>query len=303
MTATTTQGITREQAKETLQKAYPNWVELGYVDYRDSLDEHQELIEAILDGDTDKLCEVYDWYNDGEYDYVNEIVDELFGELSQEELYDSWLYDSIRDWCQENNTFNPLDQLIKNTNDINVRIMMSSTYDCGMSNHLHNGEYTYEESFFGSAIDWLGLNPQEVKKNLIARWYECYWKRPTKKRKAMITVDDFLNEHTETTAWRLPSFAWRMSLLDIYENGGIEWATITVNKNSNFGLHNDRVGTCSMYDSKTIEDFDIVLNKSIWDDAIERFCKLDDSWYWVDAICDMSGQFRARGGFSIVNNK
>jgi hypothetical protein len=63
-----------------------------------------------------------DMYDD--YDYCTEIINELFGDFDIESIEEE-----IRDWLQENDTFSPMKQLIKNTGSIRVRLVYKTNYD------------------------------------------------------------------------------------------------------------------------------------------------------------------------------
>ena len=90
--------------------------------------------------------------------------------------------DEIREEIYDRNDSDTLKELLKNTDDIPVRVEMLSNYDCINSNWLESQEgYRYKESYFGDMIDALNLNPAKVKKMLVEKGYTVYGRFPDKK--------------------------------------------------------------------------------------------------------------------------
>jgi len=96
-------------------KELPEEVELGYVDYRDNLDEHEDLqLDHATGGD--KLEEkVWDWYIDDGV-YIESHMEDLNLTDEEREKYDKELGDEMRN----RNVFDPLEQLLSNTDDLAV---------------------------------------------------------------------------------------------------------------------------------------------------------------------------------------
>lgn len=89
--------------------------------------------------------------------------------------------DEIREEIYDRNDSDTLKELLKNTDDIPVRVEMLSNYDCINSNWLESQEgYRYKESYFGDMIDALNLNPAKVKKMLVEKGYTVYGRFPDK---------------------------------------------------------------------------------------------------------------------------
>ena len=90
--------------------------------------------------------------------------------------------DEIREEIYDRNDSDTLKELLKNTDDIPVRVEMLSNYDCINSNWLESQEgYRYKESYFGDMIDALNLNPAKVKKMLVEKRLHGIWPVPRKK--------------------------------------------------------------------------------------------------------------------------
>ena len=169
--------LTMELVKSLMDKSYT----LVWVDYNDNLDNCRDTIQKCLE---ERSCEslwekVDEWYSDAEWEAVREIVSKLkdecirfhdFGEEEVEEFFEEH-EDEIREEIYDRNDADTLKELLKNTDDIPVRIEMLSNYDCINSNWLESQEgYRYKESYFGDMIDALNLNPAKV----------CWWRKATR---------------------------------------------------------------------------------------------------------------------------
>jgi hypothetical protein len=118
-------GVSWEQVKALL----PDKIELVYVDYHDSLDEHLDKIEEAINDQTEEvLWELTDdWYLDARYDGIDyHIKEELIPRIASEfDIEDDDMIDDIieknRDdityTLQERDTSYPLQDLLHNTTD------------------------------------------------------------------------------------------------------------------------------------------------------------------------------------------
>jgi type I site-specific restriction-modification system R (restriction) subunit len=103
--------LTQEQIQERLNAEYPHGINLRYVDYRDSLDEHPDMIKAIIESDHDYINEQVDkWYDDG--DTISEVMKEVF---TEEERDEQDLRDDVSQRCRDHDNEDPMKQLIKNS--------------------------------------------------------------------------------------------------------------------------------------------------------------------------------------------
>ena len=101
----------------------PQYVSLYYVDYRDDLDEHEDIQEeCIRSNNMEKLYEkAYEWYEEQEssnmHDYLEETrknmeTDNLAGEFEEHE-------DEIRELIYDRNDSDPVKDLIRNSSVTN----------------------------------------------------------------------------------------------------------------------------------------------------------------------------------------
>lgn len=134
--------LTMEFVKSLMDKSYT----LVWVDYNDNLDNCRDTIQKCLE---ERSCEslwekVDEWYGDAEWEAVREIVSKLkdecirFHDFGEEEV-DKFFQeheDEIREEIYDRNDSDTLKELLKNTDDIPVRVEMLSNYDCINSNWL-----------------------------------------------------------------------------------------------------------------------------------------------------------------------
>ena len=125
-----------EFVKSLMDKSYT----LVWVDYNDNLDNCRDTIQKCLE---ERSCEslwekVDEWYGDAEWEAVREIVSKLkdecirFHDFGEEEV-DKFFQeheDEIREEIYDRNDSDTLKELLKNTDDIPVRVEMLSNYDC-----------------------------------------------------------------------------------------------------------------------------------------------------------------------------
>jgi hypothetical protein len=193
--------ITFEEIKNLMDKTYS----LNYVDYRQSLDEHGELLEECIEKRSltsiyENLNEWFDGY-DGYVYALEELKKDIcrhfdIEEDEADEILDEY-EDEIRDEIYERDDSDPVKDILCNTDDVPVMVEMFSNYDCINSHWLESGLYSYEESYFGQVVDVLNLNPQTVKKELVRRGYNCGGKWPNLKKRdgnELVSLAHFMEE-------------------------------------------------------------------------------------------------------------
>ena len=134
--------LTMEFVKSLMDKSYT----LVWVDYNDNLDNCRDTIQKCLE---EKSCEslwekVDEWYGDAEWEAVREIVSKLkdecirFHDLGKRKWTSSFKNTKTKSGKKiyNRNDSDTLRELLKNTDDIPVRVEMLSNYDCINSNWL-----------------------------------------------------------------------------------------------------------------------------------------------------------------------
>lgn len=103
-----------------IQPYLPDYVSLYYVDYRDDLSEHKELLQESLSSNSlNPIHEkVWEWWDYPEGEYLKEIRQKMEAD-DLEELYEE-NEDEIRDWLCEKDTSTPVEDLLGNTGDISM---------------------------------------------------------------------------------------------------------------------------------------------------------------------------------------
>ena len=113
---------------------------LVWVDYRESLNENRDILQQCLEkqGCEELWSKVEDWYEDAEEQTTQEIIKGLkihcidFHDFEEDEVeaFFEEHDDEIRDEIRERDDSTTVNDLIKNTRDIPVRVEMLSNYDC-----------------------------------------------------------------------------------------------------------------------------------------------------------------------------
>lgn len=107
-------------------KEFIKYDELYYVDYRDSLDEHPEMLQDILrTGHSDN--DVYEWW-DADTSYIRDDIIKHFSERYSEEFFEE-NFDTITDIIYDTCSNDPMPQLLKNTRDQNIVIYVGNVWD------------------------------------------------------------------------------------------------------------------------------------------------------------------------------
>ena len=194
----------------------PEKVTLNYIDYRDNLDGHIRLFQECLDaGNTDPLygmlheCDYYIVQYDPVDAIIKEFVDSYceLHEVEREEVEEmvEEKDEEIREILYDRNREEPgiLEQLLKNTSDIELRITRYSNYECIGSWWLISSGHIEYNGYMKQLIDALNLNPAIVKKEFIEREVNIAGRFPDKKDRdgeEYVSYDDFIAELMNMTS-------------------------------------------------------------------------------------------------------
>ena len=256
--------LTMEFVKSLMDKSYT----LVWVDYNDNLDNCRDTIQKCLE---ERSCEslwekVDEWYGDAEWEAVREIVSKLkdecirfhdFGKEEVEEFFEEH-EDEIREEIYDRNDSDTLKELLKNTDDIPVRVEMLSNYDCINSNWLESQEgYRYKESYFGDMIDALNLNPSKVKKMLVEKGYTVYGRFPDKKYrdgKEQVSYEQFYQELINSCCGaNLLTYIGKVSLQELYD-AGFSLKEVIIPKGNCCGIFSSMYGGGSLLEMELRKD-------------------------------------------------
>lgn len=256
--------LTMELVESLMDKSYT----LVWVDYNDNLDNCRDTIQKCLE---ERSCEslwekVNEWYNDAEWEAVREIVSKLkdecirFHDFGKEEV-DKFFEeheDEIREKIYDRNDSDTLKELLKNTDDIPVRVEMLSNYDCINSNWLESQEgYRYKESYFGDMIDALNLNPARVKRMLVEKGYTVYGQFPDEKDrdgKEQVSYEQFYQELINSCCGaNLLTYIGKVSLKELYD-AGFSLKEVIIPKGNCCGIFSSMYGGGSLLEMELRKD-------------------------------------------------
>lgn len=256
--------LTMEFVKSLMNKSYT----LVWVDYNDNLDNCRDIIQKCLE---ERNCEslwekVDEWYGDAEWESVREIISKLKDECTgfhgfEEEEVDKFFEeheDEIREEIYDRNDSDTLKELLKNTDDIPVRVEMLSNYDCINSNWLESQEgYRYKESYFGDMIDALNLNPAKVKKMLVEKGYSVYGRFPDKKYrdgKEQVSYEQFYQELINSCCGaNLLTYIGKVNLQELYD-AGFSLGEVIIPKGNCCGIFSSMYGGGSLLEMELKKD-------------------------------------------------
>lgn len=241
---------------------------LVWVDYRDNLDNCRDLLQNCLKKQSceDLWSKVEDWYNDAEWEATQEIIRKLKSECTDfhdfdkdevETFFDEH-DDEIRDEIRERDNSTAVNDLIKNTDDIPIRVEMLSDFDCINSHWFESqGGYRYEESYFGDMVDALKLNPAKVKKMLSDKGYKVYGRFPDKKcrnGKEQVSYEDFYQELTNSCCGaNLLTYIGLVNLRDLYD-ADFKIKEVIIPKGNTCGLFSSMYGGGSLLEMELKQD-------------------------------------------------
>lgn len=245
---------------------------LVWVDYDDNLDNNLDVIEKCLDErKPDTLYDRIDgWYNYARWHGINDIIrhlrekctDQGFGKWTVMEFMEEHR-DEIEAIIYERDNSDILGTLLKNTDDIPVRIEMLSNYDCINSHWLESqGGYVYPNSYFGDMVNALNLNPAKVKRILAEKDIQVHGRCPDKRSrngKELVSYEDFRLELVNSCCGTNQlTFIGKVNAMELYETG-FDIAKVTIPKDNCCGIFSSVFGSGSMLEMKLRQDVTIEL--------------------------------------------
>lgn len=280
---------------------------LLWTDYNDNLDNHLDVIRNCLDKrNCESLWEKVDeWYSDAECEAVHGIMEKLkeecfvfndFDEHEVDAFFDEH-EDAIRDEIYSRNDSDVVKDLIRNTDDVPIRVEMLSDYDCINSNWFESqGGYSYEESYFGDMVDSLNLNPAKVKKLLTSHGYKVYGRFPNRKSrngKEQVSYEQFYTELINSCCGaNLLTYIGRVSLKDLYD-ADFSLKEVIIPKGNCCGLFSSTYGGGSLLEMELKQDVKLKLEvkgcngfrfrlddeRTKYDYSIQHVYGVDDSFF------------------------
>lgn len=247
---------------------------LTYVDYRESLENKLDTIEKCLaEKSRDTLYENFDeWYSDQEYESVCNIMEGLKKELVkagyrkwQAEKFFEENEEEIKNEIYNRNDSDSLKDLLRNTDNIPVRVELLSNYDCINSHWLESSSgYSYEESYFGDMVDALNLNPCKVRKILHEHGEKVVGQFPNKRSrngKEQVSYEQFYEElENSCCGGNLLTYVATVDVQKLYD-ANFNLSEIVIPKGNKCGLYSSMQGGGSLMEMELREDVKLHLTK------------------------------------------
>lgn len=292
-----------ELVKPLMKRSYT----LVWTDYSDNLDNHHDIIQDCLNKRSCESLEekVYNWYSESEWTAVCEAIGKLKEKCIKQYGFDEDVVDAffdehedeIRDEIYSRDDSGVLKELIRNTDDIPVRVEMLSNNDCINSNWFESQcGYRYDESYFGDMIDSLNLNPAKVKKLLTGHGYKVYGRFPNRKSrdgKEQVSYEQFYEEMLNSCcSANLLVYVGKVSLKDLYD-ADFSVDEVIIPKGNCCGLFSSAFGGGSLLEMELKQDVPLKLKRkngcdyrfrldaerSKYDYSIQHVYGVDDSFF------------------------
>jgi hypothetical protein len=267
---------TRKKIDLELVKSYmDDSYQLIRVNRRDNLNDNPGIIgECVEKSGADPLYDFFDGYfGDSESDAVDEAARQLKSTL-EEDGYDSDVIEAffgeneeeIRSEIYDRADNDDIDDMLRNTRDIPVRIEILSNYDCINSHWLESqGGFSYESSYFGDMVDALWLNPKRVKQILAEHGENVCGRFPDRKYRdgrEFVSYERFYTELINSTCGaNLLTFTATINPTKLYESG-FNLAKLTIPKGNECGLFSSAYGGGSIIEMKLLRDMTIDLTRT-----------------------------------------
>ena len=292
-----------ELVKPLMKRSYT----LVWTDYSDNLDNHHDIIQDCLNKRSCESLEekVYNWYSESEWTAVCEAIGKLKEKCIKQYGFDEDVVDAffdehedeIRDEIYSRDDSGVLKELIRNTDDIPVRVEMLSNNDCINSNWFESQcGYRYDESYFGDMVDSLNLNPAKVKKLLTGHGYKVYGRFPNRKSrdgKEQVSYEQFYEEMLNSCcSANLLVYVGKVSLKDLYD-ADFSVDEVIIPKGNYCGLFSSAFGGGSLLEMELKQDVPLKLKRkngcdyrfrldaerSKYDYSIQHVYGVDDSFF------------------------
>ena len=193
-----------EVAKENVVREYaPDYVNLYYVDYRDDLDNHIDLLDQALQNNSLQCIEeqVYDWWDYPEGPYLDEIENKMRGD-GLDGIYDD-LEELFKEYLWDHDKSNPTEELLRNTGKL------SCFYSLGVE---VDDMFSAGESFASACYRMrraLGIHKDSPEAKLIGSIYHNCTYGGELRIYFMANLEDLIEGHkydAETEDWKTIEF-------------------------------------------------------------------------------------------------
>ncbi len=246
------------------------------VDWRDNLNEHTTIImECLEKRSAGPLHGFFDTYfGNTESEAVDEAVSQLKSALERDgwdeediEAFFTEHEEEIRSEIYNRSDNDDIEDMLRYTADIPVRIEMLSNHDC-INSHWFEGEggFSYEESYFGDMIDALGLNPMRVEQLLASHGDKvcgCFPDMKEREGKELVSYEQFHEEHINSSCGaNLLTFIATINPVELYESGFNLPSKLTIPAGNKCGLFSSTYGGGSILEMELLRDVTVNLERA-----------------------------------------
>lgn len=187
-----------------------------------------------------------------------------------------------------------MEQLIRNTGNLHVRITLYSNYDCINSHWFEqsSGGYQYGETYFGAMVDALNLNPKQVREMFVENHDKMPGKWPSIKNRIGNEFIDYKQffvemENQSCGACNL-TIVGLMSVSDFMDGKPKE---IIIPKGNSVGMFSSMNGGGSCIEAPLLKDMEIDLSKAHPTEYDRWALELDYGSYSIDGAYGVTKEF------------
>lgn len=159
------------KAKEIVERYVPEKVYLGYVDYRDSLDENPKLLQECIKENS--YSPIYEMWEDYNCDYRYQMAVEEFKEIEKNMADDGIFAEPYEEYIMEElyarDQFDPADELLKHTSEI---VMFYSTGE--EIPDLYGADDEEEKECLSKIKEVLEIKDNKYDKKITDMMYQAY---------------------------------------------------------------------------------------------------------------------------------
>lgn len=255
---------------EELKANIVKFLEENPIHYSENETIHADTIKTlVLSKDTDDADEIHTSICDNaNLEALNDVIYKF--DIDKDNFED---YEELENLVNNNFTYSLKNwfQSIK----VPIHITMFSNYD-GIDRYDIDFD---DECYMNDLVNKLGLNRQGFKRYMLDNYndysFSGNWKRDDKKDiNSPFKMEEFANEILHLCYNANFSFVLNATLWDLFNVESFDNLKVTIPKGTMYGFLDTCGGSGSIFDSKTQNDFDLVLNTN-FDKDYNSFFRLD----------------------------
>ncbi len=301
----------KNSIKENLEEKYT----LVYVDRNDDLSGYLNVLNQVFTGEKEFYV-LEELANSFYEEQINSNL-KMHRKNLLEKMLDKYpkLKKEIKIYFQENEEYienlilekdysNVLEDLLKNTGDLPIRIQLQSNYDCLNSPYYEGYQYETEGSYFADVIEALGLNHQKVKREMKEYDLSLVGEQNHKKNKEIADEKEIVEELINMTCGAcLLTITARLNAKDLlkYLNPG-EIKSIIIPKENLLGFYSSWQGGGSIFDATLKNNLELFPK----DDDRTMFMakhaiKKEDKYFYFSLSIDGGSKYSLKDTYGVTN--